>query len=184
MNAEELAGKTIYRVFGKAKVQRAQALRGAEHLGFGGMVTSESAEEWRKKAAVLDEWNANGFIVIAHLPQDLTSKMPDAAAWHGTIAEQFGNKLANQYLEGGGEQLIVNLGDLAAQIHSIGEEVKATGQAVTREINSVKLDFHPTGWKDVNGKYGFGDPEKFTPLSLRRVNYPTVNCKAKLDGAH
>ena len=82
------------------------------------------------------------------------------AAWHGKIAEQFGKKLGNQYLEGGGEQLIVNLGDLAAQVHSIGEEVKATRQAVTREIDGVKLDFHPTGWKDINGKYGFDNTEK------------------------
>ncbi|WP_407221040.1 hypothetical protein [Enterobacter sp. CPE_E1214] len=164
MNAEELAGKTLYRVFGKAKGVAGETSSGGRVPGFWGYGNiPESAEDWRKKAAVLDEWNANGFIVIAHLPQDLTSKMPDVKAWHGTIAEQFGVKLANQYLEGGGEQLIVNLGDLAAQIHIIGEEVKASGQAVTREINGVKLDFHPTGWKDVNGKYGFGDPEKFTP---------------------
>ena len=164
MNAEELAGKTIYRVFGNAEGAASASSAGGRTPWFWGYgKASESAEEWRIQATVLDEWNANGFIVIAHLPKDFASRMPEAAAWHGKIAEQFGNKLANQYLEGGGEQLIVNLGDLAAQVHSIGEEVKATRQAVTREINGVKLDFHPTGWKDVNGKYGFDDPEKFTP---------------------
>lgn len=164
MNAEELAGKTIYRVFGNAEGAASASSAGGRTPGFWGYGKApESAEEWRIQAAVLDEWNANGFIVIAHLPEDFASRMPEAAAWHGKIAEQFGNKLANQYLEGGGEQLIVNLGDLAAQVHSIGEEVKATRQAVTREIDGVKLDFHPTGWKDVNGKYGFDNPEKITP---------------------
>jgi hypothetical protein len=164
MNAEELAGKTIYRVFGKAEGSANASSAGGRNPGFWGYGKEPaSAEEWRIKAAVLDEWNANGFIVIAHLPEDLPSRMPDVSAWHGKIAEQFGYKLPNQYLAGGGEQLIIGLGDLAGDIHLIGEEVKAGGRAVRREVNGVKLNFYPTGWKDVNGKYGFDNSGKLMP---------------------
>ncbi|WP_241609547.1 hypothetical protein [Rosenbergiella australiborealis] len=123
-----------------------------------------SAEEWRQLSAVLDEWNGNGFLVVLHLPEDLAMRMPGTNAWYGKIAEQFGQKRTNQYLEGGGEQVIINLDEmLKAELNRIGEQVKATGQSASVEINGVKAEFYPTGWKDVEGVHGYNKPEGIDP---------------------
>lgn len=123
-----------------------------------------SAEEWRQLSAVLDEWNGNGFLVVLHLPEDLATRMPGSNAWHGKIAEQFGSAIPAQYLKGGGEQVIINLDEMLKQeVNRIGEQVKATGQAASVEINGVKAEFYPTNWQNVNGVYGYSKPEGIEP---------------------
>ncbi|WP_249213357.1 hypothetical protein [Tatumella sp. JGM91] len=113
---------------------------------------------------MLDEWNGNGFLVVLHLPEDLAIRMPGSTAWHGKIAEQFGQKRANQYLEGGGEQVIINLDEmLKTELNRIGEQVKATGLPVSTDINGVKAEFYPTDWKEAEGLHGYSKPEGITP---------------------
>ncbi|MFP3646086.1 hypothetical protein [Paraburkholderia sp. SIMBA_054] len=73
----------------------------------------------------------------------------------GQIAEQFGDKVPAQYLEGGGRQLVVDMGALATEITRIGESVKASGTALTETINGVRVDFHPTNWTNVEDVYGY-----------------------------
>jgi len=85
-------------------------------------------------------------------------------AWHGKIAEQFGSDIPTQYLQGGGEQVIINLDEqLKIELNHIGEQVKATGKAVTTDIYGVKAEFYPTGWKEVEGVHGYSRPEGIEP---------------------
>ena len=115
-------------------------------------------------SAVLDEWNGNGFLVVLHLPEDFGTHMPRSNAWHGKIAEQFGKDIPDQYLKGGGEQVIIEL-DRGFQnaINNYGNQIKANGQPMTVDIYGVKAEFYPSEWKEVSGKYGYSKTEEITP---------------------
>lgn len=162
-SAREMAGCTIFRAFGHP-TDYAPNGSGAAGGFWGFQKVPADGEEWRRFSAVLDEWNGNGFLVVLHLPQDLAARMPGTNAWHGKIAEQFGQKRTTQYLEGGHEQVIINLDEmLQKEVRRIGEQVKATGQPVRVEINGVKAEFYPTNWQDVNGIYGYPKPVGIEP---------------------
>ena len=164
-SAREMAGSTIFRAFGNETALATKPGGSWAAGGFWGyQKVPGSAEEWRQLSAVLDEWNGNGFLVVLHLPEDLATRMPGTNAWHGKIAEQFGQKRANQYLEGGGEQVIINLDEmLKTELNRIGEQIKASGQPASVEINGVKAEFYPSGWKDVEGVHGYSKPEGIDP---------------------
>lgn len=162
-SAREMAGSTIYRAFGNPTDL---APKGSWAAGgfWGYQKIPGNAEEWRQLSAVLDEWNGNGFLVVLHLPEDFAARMPGSNAWYGKIAEQFGVKRSAQYLNGGGEQVIINLDDtLKSELNRLGEQVKASGAAVSAEINGVKAEFYPTNWEGVNGIYGYTKPEGLEP---------------------
>ena len=162
-SARDMAGSTIYRAFGNPTEL---APNGSWAAGgfWGYQKVPGSAEEWRQVSAELDEWNGNGFLVVLHLPEDLTIRMSGSNAWHGKIAEQFGNEIPAQYLQGGGEQVIINLEEMYKQeVNRIGEQVKATGHAITVEINGVKTEFYPTNWQDANGVHGYSKPGGIEP---------------------
>ncbi|WP_239101927.1 hypothetical protein [Pantoea agglomerans] len=164
-SVREMAGSTIFRAFGNETALATKPGGSWAAGGFWGyQKVPGSAEEWRQLSAVLDEWNGNGFLVVLHLPEDLATRMPGTNAWHGKIAEQFGQKRANQYLEGGGEQVIINLDEmLKTELNRIGEQIKASGQPASMEINGVKAEFYPSGWKDVEGVHGYNKPEGIDP---------------------
>lgn len=163
VEAQQLAGKKLYRAFGReSKVTDAGEseaggyFRGA-YWGVGD--APKSAEEWRTRAAVLDDWNANGFLVVAHLPDNLAELWPEAKAWIGKISEQYGSKDPLQYLEGGGEQLLANFGEtITKKISDIGKEVKDADKSGVRTevINGVRFDFYKTNWENVEKVYGYG----------------------------
>jgi len=162
-SAREMGESTIFRAFGNPTEL---APNGSWAAGgfWGYQKVPGSAEEWRQLSAVLDEWNGNGFLVVLHLPEDLATRMPGSNAWHGKIAEQFGKDVPTQYLQGGGEQVIINLDELLKkELNRIGELVKATGNSASAEINGVKAEFYPTGWKEVEGVHGYYRPEGIEP---------------------
>jgi len=164
-SARDMGGNTIFRAFGNETVLATNPGGSWAAGGFWGyQKIPGNAEEWRQLSAVLDEWNGNGFLVVLHLPEDLATRMPGMNAWHGKIAEQFGQKRPAQYLQGGGEQVIINLDEqLKIELNRIGEQVKATGKAVTTDIYGVKAEFYPTGWKEVDGVHGYSSPEGIEP---------------------
>lgn len=81
--------------------------------------------------------------------------MPNAKAWAGQIAEQFGDRMPAQYLEGGGRQLVIDLADLSGDITTAGKTVKETGLPLSQEIGGIHFDFYPTNWKNVEDVYGY-----------------------------
>lgn len=158
LDADQLAGQTLYRAFGNPSKHASWGSKagGGRQPAFWGIGSvPKSAEEWRVRSAVLDEWNGNGFLAVVHLPNDFGTRVPTAKAWAGQIAEQFGDKIPAQYLEGGGRQLVVDLGALATEITRLGESVKASGTALTETINGVRVDFYPTNWTNVEDVYGY-----------------------------
>ncbi|MEM6052415.1 hypothetical protein AAH450_17775 [Erwinia sp. P7711] len=183
-SARDMAGKTIFRAFGN-KTDLATNPKGSWAAGgfWGYQKVPGNAEEWRKLSAVLDEWNGNGCLLVLHLPQDLVTRMPGTNAWHGKIAEQFGSDIPAQYLEGGGEQVIINLDEkLKKELNRIGEQVKVSGQAASVEINGVKAEFYPTHWKDVEGTYGYTRPEGIEPpyaTTTRELHDDELRSKVK-----
>lgn len=160
-SARDMAGSTIFRAFGN-ETHLATNPGGSWAAGgfWGYKKLPDNAEEWRQLSAVLDEWNGNGFLVVLHLPEDLATRMPGTTAWHGKIAEQFGKDIPAQYLQGGGEQVIVNLDEaLKKELNLVGDLVKATKQPASIEIKGVKAEFYPTHWRDVEGIHGYSKPE-------------------------
>ncbi|WP_144141307.1 hypothetical protein [Paraburkholderia sp. BCC1884] len=158
VDAAELAGKTLYRAFGNPSKHASWGSKaaGGRQPAFWGLSNApKDAEEWRIRSAVLDEWNGNGFLAVVHLPSNFATQMPSAKGWSGQIAEQFGNDIPAQFLEGGGQQIVVDLGALATEITRIGENVKKTGIGVSETIGGVQIQFYPTHWTNVEDLYGY-----------------------------
>ncbi|CNE06262.1 hypothetical protein [Yersinia mollaretii] len=181
-SARDMAGSTIYRAFGNP-TDLAPSGSWAAGGFWGYQKVPGNSKEWRNLSAVLDEWNGNGFLVVLHLPKDLATRMPGSNAWHGKIAEQFGQKRANQYLEGGGEQVIINLDKiLQKELNRIGEKVKSVGQPVNVEINGIKAEFYPTNWQEVNGVHGYSKLERIEPpyaTTTRKLHDDELRSKVK-----
>jgi hypothetical protein len=118
------------------------------------LTISSNASE---RSAVLDTWNGNGYLAVLHLPDDFAMRMPQAKAWQGKIAEQFGSSTPVQYLEGGGEQVVIDLGKLAEEITKVGEKIKA-GELATNGpmiVDGIRVDFFETKWENVEKVYGY-----------------------------
>lgn len=156
---EQLAGKKLYRAFGNPSKRASWpggSKAGGRQPAFWGIgEPPRNAEDWRQRAAVLDEWNGNGFIAVLRFPADLAQRMPAVKGWEGTIAEQYGTRVPSQYLEGGGQQLIVDLGPLADRITEIGERVKRGETVVPVEWNGISVEFRATNWDSVEDRYGY-----------------------------
>lgn len=163
VEAKQLAGKKLYRAFGKKSEVTAagKSDAGGFHAGayWGVGDAPKNAEEWRTASAVLDDWNANGYMVVAHLPDNLAELWPKAKAWIGKISEQYSETEPMQYLEGGGEQLLANFGEaMTKRITAIGDEVKDAAHSGVRTeiIDGVRFDFFKTNWDDVERVFGYG----------------------------
>lgn len=159
VGAHELAGRRLYRAFGNPS-KRAPwpggSRGGGRQPAFWGVGEAPTtAEEWRVRSAVLDEWNGNGFIAVLQLPSDLPARMPELKGWMGQIAEQYGSKVPSQYLEGGGEQVIIDLGELAGRITEEGEKIKSGMAVVPIEWNGIRVELRSTNWSNVEGRYGY-----------------------------
>lgn len=162
---EQLAGKKIYRAYGnetKLASRPGGSYAGGGQPAFWGIGdVPENAEKWRIPTGVLDEWNGNGFVAILHFPSNLVQRMPEAKAWSGLVAEQFGQRIQAQYLEGGGQQLVIDLGsDLPKKISAAGEILKhppagQTAQPFEKIFDGIRVEFRPTNWTDVEGIYGY-----------------------------
>jgi len=170
---EQFAGQTIYRAFGPGGKLAGPSNAGGYFWGAG--TIPQNAKAWREMAAVLDEWNANGLIVLVTFPplariRQEAELMQALKGWHGSIAEQFGDKIKNQFLEGGGKQVGMNdlPAALNAKITELGEAAKA-GKLGSAEVMGVKIEVRKTGWTEVEGKYGYArEGEDLSQYALTR----------------
>jgi hypothetical protein len=178
LDAKRLAGKTLYRTFGKASRHADETFAGGMFWGFGNV--PKGAEEWRIRSAVLDEWNGNGFIAILHFPSDLASRMPEAKGWGGQIAEQFGKDIPAQYLEGGGQQLFIDLKELAQEITTVGDKLKAGEAVQPLEKNGIRVEFRSTNWSNVEDVYGYSKFEDDIRGAARTRRLATDEIQSKI----
>lgn len=157
-NAAKLAGKKVFRVFGNAGVIGGESWAGGMYWGLGKL--PETAEQWRELCAVLDKFNANGYMVAADLPSNLEKLWPEARAWMGKVAEQYGHGGDRlQYLKGGGDQLFGSFGkEVGQEISRIGDLMKKgeLGDVHSEEIGGVTFKFFKTNWKNVESLFGYG----------------------------
>jgi hypothetical protein len=179
-DAAKLAGKKVFRIFGRAGTIGGESSAGGMYWGFGKV--PETAEEWRELCAVLDKFNANGYITIAHLPDNLAQLWPEAKAWMGKVAEQYGmggERL--QYLEGGGDQLFASFGaGTNKEIANVGDKMKAgeLGNYYQQEINGVLFKFYKTNWENVEKLFGYGKTaEDASAASTRKLASDEVRGK-------
>lgn len=188
IGSKELAGKKLYRAFGnpsKHAPYPGGSKAGGRQPAFWGLGEApKSAEEWRIRSAVLDEWNGNGFLAIVHLPADLPAHM-DLKAWSGQIAEQYGKEVPTQYLEGGGHQLIVDLGDLADEITAAGELLKQGKLPPTISRNGVTVELRATNWTNIEDVYGYSKFEESVrdAAQTRRLGTEEIQTKVSNSSA-
>ncbi|MDQ0073475.1 hypothetical protein J2W34_005283 [Variovorax boronicumulans] len=148
-------GEQIYRFFGPEGVTHRYKLD-ESHPGGGwwGLGSPpKTAKEWREKAAVLDEWNRDGYLVVGTVPADSNIK-----AAVGTISEQSGKNIPGQYLPGGNPQAVIDM-DIAAKggLANVAKEVIASGKAKPWKdpVTGMTFEIKPTGWTDANGIHGY-----------------------------
>jgi hypothetical protein len=113
----------------------------------------KTAKAWRDEAAVLDEFNSDGFVVIGQVIGDAG---PKAAV--GTVSEQMGSNIPGQYLTGGGTQAAFYLDRSSAdELARLSQEVVATRQQARwlDPISGMSFEIRPTGWTDAYGIHGY-----------------------------
>lgn len=180
VEASEIAGRKLFRVFGPARKPATATAAGGSFWGFGKV--PENAKEWRETTAVLDEWNANTMIAILHLPEDFAERLPEAKGWLGQVAEQYGRKeRPGQFLEGGAEQIFINFGDLSKEMNTIGDQLKAGDLQMPYELNwkGIRVEFKKTEWTNVSDVYGYSHTEEnlHSTVKTRRLASEEIQTK-------
>lgn len=148
-------GEQLFRFFGPKGITYGTPIKPASAGGawWGLGPPPRSAKEWREKAAVLDEFNRDGFLVVGTIPADNQVK-----AAVGTISEQLGKKIPGQYLPGGTIQAVINFSPEAkSQLITMGDRVIASGKAESwiDPISGIHFNIRPSGWEDANGIHGY-----------------------------
>jgi hypothetical protein len=111
------------------------------------------AKSWREQAAVLDEFNRDGYVVTGRI---VANQGPKAAV--GTIAEQVSKDIPGQYLPGGGTQAFFFLNqESARKLSDLGKEVIESKQVARwmDTVSGISFEISPTGWTDANGVHGY-----------------------------
>ncbi len=149
------SGEQIFRYFGPKVTTHGYEAPASNPAGrwWGLGPPPASAKEWREKAAVLDEFNGDGFVVTGIIPEGHRTK-----AAIGTVSEQKGNKIPGQYLPGGATQAFIEFSqETASQIKQSAEKVMATGKAESwvDPASGIHFTIRPSGWEDTNGIHGY-----------------------------
>ena len=154
---EMLEGETLFRAFGEKGSTHGVEVGKSNPIGpfWGRGSPPKTAEEWREKYAVIDEWNRNGWLSMVHIPPGV--KIP---ACTSIVSEQFSKKIGGQFLEGGGQQAVVTaffekkIVELTDQLYKRGGG-KAT--FVLEDGQTIIVEVKQSGWKGINGKIGYGE---------------------------
>lgn len=148
-------GEKVYRFFGPGGVTHGYSVDpsrpGGAWWGLG--EPPKNAKQWRESAAVKDEWNRDGFVVVGTVSEHANIK-----SCVGTISEQYGKELPGQYLPGGGQQAYFDFSRAQSdQLQLVADEVMATGKPKKWKdsVSGLEFDVRPTGWTDANGVYGY-----------------------------
>ena len=168
VNRELKDGEKIYRLFGPGGTTHSVNVRNSNPGGswWGLGEPPRNAKQWREQAAVLDEWNRDGYILVG----TVRGNGPKAAV--GAIAEQGGTKLSGQYLPGGGTQAHFHFNrDSSAQLQTLADQVIATGRPASwaDPVSGITFEIKPTGWTDANGVWGYIRPPNAATVQTARL---------------
>ncbi len=150
-------GVTLFRSFGPGGRTHGFDVGKSNPGGFwwGVGEAPKTAEEWRQKYAVLDEFNRNGMVAIMRIPSGGKVKVP---ACTSSVSEQFSKDIAGQFLEGGGKQAAIDF-NLAPDLADVSKTLDALvrmGGGKSKLANGVVIEVRQSGWKGINGKIGYG----------------------------
>jgi hypothetical protein len=152
---EMLSGETLFRAFGPEGSTHGTKVGGSNPIGmfWGRGAPPKTAQEWRQKYAVLDEWNRNGWLSIMHIPADI--KLPASTS---TVSEQYSKQIAGQFLEGGGAQAAVDTSTkIMVEAASATKALQAKGGGKATLSNGITIEVRQSGWSGINGKEGYVD---------------------------
>jgi hypothetical protein len=146
-----LSGVTVYRSFGEEGITHGIKVRQSFPTGaFWGIgPPPASGKFWRDPAAVLDEWNRNGWLCIMHIPEHV--KMPACVS---TVSEQFSKDIVGQYLEGGARQAVIEHDQVTRDIVT---QLARSGGGKTVLPNGIQVEVRPSGWRQVNESIGYDE---------------------------
>ncbi|MEN1928104.1 hypothetical protein WCE37_03740 [Luteimonas sp. MJ250] len=168
VNRELKDGEKIYRLFGPGGATHGVDVGGSNPGGawWGLGEPPRTAKKWREQAAVLDEWNRDGYILIG----TVRGNGPKTAV--GAIAEQGGTQLPGQYLPGGGTQANFRFDRASsAQLQTLANDVIASGRPATwtDPVSGIAFEIRPTGWTDANGVWGYLHPPSAGTVQTARL---------------
>jgi hypothetical protein len=150
-------GAVLFRAFGPEGSTHGVKVKASDPASFwwGLGEAPKTAQEWRQKYAVLDEWNRNGMVSIIRIPPGSKVKVP---ACTSAVSEQFSDKIAGQYLEGGGKQAGIDF-ELAPDLSDVAvamDRLVKRGGGKTTLPNGIQVEVRHSGWGGINGKIGYG----------------------------
>ena len=161
-------GEQIFRVFGPEQSKALRGVKASETSPVGAFwgvgPPPATGKEWRHQAAVLDEWNGNGFIMVGTVLEPARVK--------GSVGKIAGQTAKNgQILTGGGTQAMIFFSnDVRNALLPIAAQVTKNGIAKTVEVGGVLWEIRPTNWAGVNGAVGYVDqhiPERLGVSAIR-----------------
>ena len=162
-------GEEVFRFFGPSRTTHDipvdEAWAGGAWWGVG--KPPKTAKEWREYAAVLDSFNGDGFYVTAKV---VGNNGPKAVV--GTVSEQFGEKIAGQYLPGGATQAFFFLDEAFTNtLKQMGHDFITSGKSSTLidPITGLEITFHKTVWTDANGIWGYIHAPGTTTVQTARL---------------
>jgi hypothetical protein len=153
-------GAVLFRAFGEKGSTHGVAVDASNPAGFwwGLGEAPTTAEKWRQEYAVLDEFNRNGMVAIMHIPAPSKLSRVKVPACTSTVSEQYGRKIAGQYLGGGGKQAAIDF-SLATDLSEVSEmmqKLAKMGGGKATLSNGIVVEVRQSGWKNINGKIGYG----------------------------
>lgn len=147
---ETLTDVVLYRSFGPGGQTRGVTVNPSYPSGayWGVGAPPATGKEWRQGAAVMDEWNRNGWLTIVRIPAGVNVK-----GCTSIVSEQYSKAIAGQYLEGGSKQAFIT--EFSAH-QAVFDNLLASGGGKTVLSNGIEIEIRPSGWRSVNGRVGYG----------------------------
>lgn len=177
---EMLSGETLFRAFGPEGSTHGVKVGGSNAVGmfWGRGAPPKTAQEWRQKYAVLDEWNRNGWVSVMHIPADV--KIP---ACTSTVSEQYSKNISGQFLEGGGAQAAFDTNTkIMAEAASSTKALQAKGGGKATLSNGITIEVRQSGWSGINGKEGYVDTIIPGASMTERLGVTEIQGKVALEG--
>ncbi|KAA0180132.1 hypothetical protein FX016_16200 [Cupriavidus gilardii] len=170
VNRELRHGEEIFRFFGPAGTTHRKKIGKSSPSGiwWGIGKPPSNAKQWRELAAVLDEFNRDGYMLVGRVTGATGPK-----SVVGTVAEQSGNLLPGQYLPGGATQAAFFLDRSTAEtLEKLSQSVISSGvpsKPWKDPVSGITFEIKPTGWVDTNGVWGYPIPHAAEVVQTARL---------------
>jgi hypothetical protein len=176
---ERISNEILYRSFGPGGSTHGVSVGKSNAIGpyWGVGAPPATATGWRGPAAVLDEWNRNGWLSIIKIPKNIEVK-----SCTSIVSEQYGKKLTGQFLEGGSKQAYIEEFFEQIFVDATDKLYKKGGGRMTLS-NGIVIEVRQSGWKGINGKIGYGEVAIPNSSMVERLAVTEREAKVATQGA-